>query len=119
MQNQIVRVNGLAAVRLAGACVLFMAVAAYAGAEDSKAAASTFSQRCAECHAADGSGATTMGKSANIPDLRSPQVQNQADADVKDVIVHGKGVMPAFGTSLSNDEIDGLVLYVRGLATKH
>ena len=119
MQNQVMRVNGLATLRLVGACVLIMAIAASASAEDSKTAASTFAQKCAECHAADGSGATTIGKSANIPDLRSPQVQNQADAAMKDIIAHGKGVMPAFGTSLSNDEIDGLVVYVRGLAKKH
>jgi cytochrome c6 len=118
MRNQIMRVNGLAAVRLVGACVFVMTVAASASAADSKVAASTFAQRCAECHAADGSGATTMGKSAHIPDLRSPQVQNQSDADLKNLVTHGKGVMPAFGTSLSNDEIDGVVSYVRGLAKK-
>ena len=119
MHTRIMKVNGLAAIGLAGACVLFMAIAANVQAEDSKIAASTFAQRCSACHGADGSGATVMGKSANIPDLRSPQLLNQTDADLEETIARGKGVMPAFGTSLSNDEIDGLVLYVRGLAKKH
>ena len=118
MQTRIMRMNGIA-VGVAGACLLFTAVAASADAEASKIAASTFAQRCAECHAADGSGATVMGKSANIPDLRSPQLLNQSDADLEDTIARGKGVMPAFGTSLSDDQINGLVVYVRGLAKKH
>ncbi len=118
MQYQMIKANGRAVVALAGACALVMTVAAHAGAQASNAAASTFAQRCSACHAADGSGDTVVGKSAHIPDLRSPQVQNQSDTDVEKVIANGKGTMPAFGTSLSNDEIHGLVLYVRGLAKK-
>jgi len=118
MQYEMMTVNGLAVVRLAGACALVMTVVAHAGAAESNTSASTFAQRCAACHAADGSGATVVGKSAHIPDLRSPQVQNQSDTDVEKIIANGKGTMPAFGTSLSNDEIHGLVLYVRGLAKK-
>ena len=116
MRSQLMTVTRHAMFGLAGACVLSMGVAARAGAEESNVAASTFAQKCSGCHAADGSGATVIGKSANIPDLRSPQVQNLADADVGGIIAHGKGTMPPFGTSLSDGEIHGLVLYVRGLA---
>jgi mono/diheme cytochrome c family protein len=116
MHYQIMKVNGLAVAGLASACALAMMVAAHAGAEESNTAAATFAQRCSACHAADGGGATVVGKSANIPDLRSPQVQKQADADLEEIIAHGRGTMPAFGTSLSKDEIQGLVRYVRDLA---
>jgi mono/diheme cytochrome c family protein len=118
MHYEMRKVNGRAVIVLAGVCALVVTVAAHAGAAESSAAASTFAQKCAGCHAADGSGATVVGKSAHIPDLRSPQVQNQADPDVEKVIANGKGTMPAFGTSLSNDEIKGLVVYVRALAKK-
>jgi len=118
MQYETMKVNGLRVVGLAGACVLLMAVAAHADPKESNTAASTFAEKCSTCHAADGSGATVVGKSAKIPDLRSPQGQNQAEANLEETIAHGKGMMPAFGTSLSNDEIKGLVLYVRGLAKK-
>lgn len=89
-----------------------------AGALDQGAAATTFAEKCAPCHAADGSGDTVVGKSANIADLRSPQVQQQPDARLEDVITHGAGAMPPFGTSLSGDEIQALVSYVRGLAPR-
>lgn len=90
-----------------------------AAAAPSDVGAATFATHCEACHAADGSGNTVVGKSANIPDLRSPQVQNQADEHLQDVIAHGLGTMPAFGTSLSADEIHSLVQYVRGLAKKN
>lgn len=93
-------------------------IARPAGALDRSAAATIFLAKCALCHAADGSGDTVVGKSANIPDLRSPQVQQQADAHLEDVIAHGAGAMPAFATSLSSDEIQALVSYARELAAR-
>jgi mono/diheme cytochrome c family protein len=90
-----------------------------AAAAPNDSGAATFATHCEACHAADGSGDTVVGKSANIPDLRAPQVQNQTDDRLQDVIAHGLGTMPAFGTSLSADEIHGLVQYVRGMAKKN
>jgi cytochrome c5 len=77
--------------------------------------AGTFAANCATCHAQNGSGDTTVGKSVKIPDLRSSAVQSQSDAQLVEIIAHGKGVMPPFG-SLSKDEIDALVIHVRELA---
>ena len=53
-----------------------------------------------------------------IPDLRSPTVQSQPDAQLADVIANGKGPMPGFKSSLSKDEIDALVKHVHQLAQK-
>jgi cytochrome c5 len=89
------------------------ALAASAGGNDP--GASTFAANCATCHAQNGSGDTTVGKSVKIPDLRSSTVQSQSDAQLAEIIAHGKGVMPAF-SSLSKDEIDALVIHVRELA---
>ena len=77
--------------------------------------AGTFAANCATCHAQNGSGDTTVGKSVKIPDLRSSAVQSQSDAQLAEIIAHGKGVMPPF-SSLSKDEIDALVIHVRELA---
>lgn len=98
---------------------LVVAIAFEPAAAAPDAAPSTFAAHCAACHGADGSGNTVIGKSANIPDLRSPQVQSQTDERLQGVIANGLGTMPAFGTSLSPDEIHSLVQYVRDLARKN
>lgn len=58
-----------------------------------------------------------------IPDLRSPQVQKQTDADLADMIINGKrssrGLnysMPSNKGKLTQEQIKQLVVYIRGLA---
>ena len=80
------------------------------------AAGATFGEHCATCHASNGSGDTAVGKSVKIPDLRSPAVQSQSDAQLAEIIANGKGAMPPFKSSLSKDEIDALAKHVHGLA---
>jgi mono/diheme cytochrome c family protein len=93
-------------------------VAVAASASGNDPGQSTFEAHCATCHAPDGSGDTVVGKSAKIPDLRSPAVQTQPDTQLADVIANGKGLMPGFKSSLSKDEIDALVKHVHQLAGK-
>ncbi len=93
-------------------------VAVAASASGNDPGASTFEEHCATCHAPNGSGDTVVGKSAKIPDLRSPAVQSQPDAQLADVIANGKGLMPGFKSSLSKGEIDALVKHVHQLAEK-
>ncbi len=81
---------------------------------DSAAASATFRTKCAMCHGQDGAG-SAVGKSMNVPDLRSPVVQKMPDAELAQVISNGKGGMPAFKGSLSEDEIHALVTYIRSL----
>ena len=73
---------------------------------------------CAQCHGADGSGNTPVGKSLKARDLRSDDVQKQSDDELAAVITEGKGKMPAFRSSLSADEVRELVTYIRALAKK-
>jgi mono/diheme cytochrome c family protein len=93
-------------------------VAVAASASGNDPGQSTFEVHCATCHAPNGSGDTVVGKSAKIPDLRSPAVQSQPDTQLADVIANGKGLMPGFKSNLSKDEIDALVKHVHQLAEK-
>jgi mono/diheme cytochrome c family protein len=76
-------------------------------------AASTYRTQCASCHAADGSGATAVGKQLKVPDLRSPAIQKLSNQRLAASIANGKGSMPAFGKTLASKEIDLLVNHVR------
>ncbi len=84
---------------------------------DSAASSATFRTKCAMCHGPDGSG-SAVGKSMNVPDLRSPEVQKVPDAQLAQIISDGKGGMPSFKGSLSEDQVHSLVTYVRSLRGK-
>jgi mono/diheme cytochrome c family protein len=78
---------------------------------------STFRAKCTMCHGPDGAG-SQVGKTMNVPDLRSPAVQKQTDAELAQIISDGKGGMPSFKSSLSEDQIHGLVTHIRSFAQK-
>src|SRR5712692_9102140 len=84
---------------------------------DSVASTATFRTKCATCHGRDGSG-SQVGKSMNVPDLRSPVVQKISDAQLAQIISDGKGGMPSFKSSLSEDQIHALVAHIRSLHPK-
>jgi len=97
---------------------LFVASIARANpAPDSADASATFSTKCVMCHGPDGAG-SQVGKSLNVPDLRSPAVQKLADARLAQIISDGQGGMPPFKSSLSEDQIHSLVAHVRTLRAK-
>src|ERR1700736_3589362 len=86
-------------------------------APDSAASSATFRTKCAMCHGPDGAG-SEVGKSMNVPDLRSPVVQKLPDSELAQVISNGKGGMPGFKNSLSEDQIHALVAHIRSLHQK-
>jgi len=96
--------------------VLAAALVIPASAADDGAA--NFKSKCAMCHGADATGKTPMGARLNIRDLTSPEVQKQSDADLQNVITKGRNKMVAFGGKLTNDQITGLVKYIRTVAKK-
>ncbi len=100
-------------VLLFGALVL--AVAAPAHAQDS---AALFKTKCAACHGADGKGDSPMAKKLGVRDLASPDVQKQTDDELSAIIQKGKNKMPAYGKSLNDAQVKGLVGYIRELAKK-
>jgi len=88
-------------------------IAATANADD---AAALYKSKCAGCHAADGSGNSPAGKAMGVPDLSSPVLQKKTDAELIDSTTNGKGKMPAYKGKLTDDQIKGLVAYIRTLA---
>jgi cytochrome c6 len=87
------------------------------GGQGSAVARATFQSKCAMCHGPDGAG-SQVGKSMNVPDLRSPVVQKLPDAQLAQVIADGKGGMPSFKSSLSEEQIHALVAQIRSLHQK-
>ena len=92
---------------------------ASAVAKDVECGASIFKGKCASCHGADASGNTAIGKKNNIPDLRSPSVQNLTDTALASLIVNGKpGGMSATAhksKALTPNQIEDVIAYVRSL----
>ena len=80
-------------------------------------AVKTFKDTCASCHGASGEG-SDLGKALKVPDLRSKTVQDMTDDDIRKVIASGKANMPAFGSQLSSDDINGLLAVIRSFAPK-
>ena len=85
--------------------------------QDSAASTATFRTKCAMCHGQDGGG-SDVGKSMNASDLRSQAVQKLPDAELAQVISNGKGGMPSYKNSLSEDQIHALVTYIHSLGRK-
>ena len=77
-------------VLFAGLTLFVASIARANPVPDGAASGATFRTKCAMCHGQDGSG-STVGKSMNVPDLRSPAVQKLPDAQLAQIISDGKG----------------------------
>jgi cytochrome c6 len=100
-----------------GLTFFVVSIAQASPAPDGAADSATFRTKCAMCHGPDGSG-SEVGKSMHVPDLRSPIVQKMPNAQLAQIISDGKGGMPPFKNSLSEDQIHSLVSYIRSLHQK-
>jgi mono/diheme cytochrome c family protein len=109
--------NLILLVLFAGLTFFVVSIVHAAPGPDSAASSATFRMKCAVCHGQDGGG-STVGKSMNVPDLRSPAVQKLPDAELAQIISNGKGGMPSFKSSLSDDQIHSLVTHIRSLHPK-
>jgi mono/diheme cytochrome c family protein len=74
--------------------------------------AATFKAKCAMCHGADG---TKENPGMGVKSLAGADIQKQSDADLVAAVTKGKGKMPAYAGKLSDDEIKGVVAFVRTL----
>ncbi len=101
-------------VLFVGLTLFVVSIVEASPAPDSAASSTTFRTKCAMCHGQDGGG-SEVGKSMNVPDLRSPAVQKLSDAQLAQIISNGKGGMPSFKNSLSEAQIHSLVTYIRSL----
>jgi len=104
-------------VLFAGLMFFVVSIARASPAPNGAADSATYRTKCAMCHGPDGSG-SAVGKSMNVPDLRSPEVQKLPDAQLAQIISDGKGGMPPFKSSLNEDQIHSMVSYIRSLRQK-
>ena len=104
--------------RIGEKAVLALAVMFAFGTSVRADGAGYFKAKCAMCHGADGTGSTATGKALKVRDLASSDVQSQSDAQLTDIVTNGKNKMPAYKGKLTDDQIKGLVAYIRGLAKK-
>ena len=94
-------------------------VATAVRADESKA---VYEKQCASCHGAGGKGDGPAGKFLKPPltDFATA-LKGRTDADIAKAIKEGgkavgkSAAMPAFGSRLSDDQINGLVAYIKGL----
>ena len=81
-----------------------------------RSAAESYTKYCATCHGKDGRAKTVKGKLQHARDLTDSAWQDDAsDERLFNSIMNGKRKMPGFSKKLSEQEIDSLVKYVRGL----
>jgi cytochrome c6 len=77
----------------------------------------TYARNCATCHGKDGRANTFKSKHhEHARDLTDPRWQSDVtDERIFNSISNGKGKMPAFKRKLTNEQIESLIGYVRGL----
>ena len=61
--------------------------------------------RCVQCHGADGGG----GIGLNLQNIE----ERRTDDEQRTVITNGRRRMPAFGATLSDDDIDAVIRFTR------
>lgn len=67
-----------------------------------------WSSTCSRCHGASGGG----GSGVKLADGRAEELHPEVESMIS-VVTEGKGAMPAFGGSLTDEEIEAVVRYVR------
>ncbi len=74
-----------------------------------------FEANCAACHGMSGHGNAAMfsGKQVHFNDKNWQALTT--DAHIRDVIQHGQGMMPDFGDTFSEAELQALLQYIRSL----
>jgi mono/diheme cytochrome c family protein len=90
----------------------FTSRATASAAPDNSAGQQTFTTNCVVCHGADGTGSPT-GKALKAPDLNSEAVQKMTVAQMEAQVSDGKNNMPPFKSSLTKEQIQGVVQYIR------
>ncbi len=82
-------------------------------------ASQTYRRYCVSCHGLDGTAKTSKGKYSHARDLTDAEWQGDvSDERIFNSIMNGRntrGNMPSFANKLSQQEVDSLVSFVRGL----
>ena len=93
-----------------------LAAASLTGNVPAASAAELYAKQCASCHGKDGRAKTIKGKLKHARNLADGEWQEKvSDERIFNSIMNGKEKMPAYGKKLSQEQIESLVTYVRGL----
>lgn len=77
-----------------------------------------FNDKCAVCHARDGSGKTVKGHKDKVKDVRET-IKKMSETQMIEVVTKGKGAyMDSWSDKLSKDQIKAVVEYYRSLASQ-
>jgi mono/diheme cytochrome c family protein len=109
----------LAAASIATMSLLAVALAAGAPAQGAFNARDVFLDKCATCHARDGSGHTIKGHKDGVKPV-TQTVKKYTEAQMIQIVTKGKGAyMNGFSDQFTPAQIKALVEYYRSLATQH
>lgn len=72
-----------------------------------------YQKECAKCH-----GKSAEGRHLGGPSLVSEQAMKISTDDVRNILTNGKWRMPKYGSKLSAEEINRLVLEMKAISTK-
>jgi mono/diheme cytochrome c family protein len=98
--------------------MLVLGAAGRAQAQQAVSGAQVYATRCASCHGAKGTPSPGMKHAmAALPDFATASATSLPDSLLREVILKGKGLMPAYGTRLKPEEVAALVAFVRSLGT--
>ena len=75
-----------------------------------------YESNCASCHGVTGSGASSMVLERQVAFDNPDWQKRYTDAQLITIIKDGKGMMPSFGSSISDADLKTLVTYMRSLA---
>jgi mono/diheme cytochrome c family protein len=110
-------VPSLSHARLVGLCMSMLAFACHRTADQSKPAvdgAILYASACARCHGADGCGGTVMGSASRARNFcESGFRASVSDAQIRQAITQGKGMMPSFDDDYNEEQLTALVRQIR------
>lgn len=74
-----------------------------------------FDANCAACHMTDGKGNATMG----VPAIAGGPIPNGPLAAHISLVLHGKGIMPAWGNTLNDSDLSAVITFERNSFGNH
>ncbi len=89
---------------------ILFALAALSIAGAAHADAALFAQKCAGCHGKDGT-PTSIGQKMGATDLKKTKL---SEAQLEEVITHGRKKMTPYKDKLSADQIKSLAKFIKG-----
>lgn len=76
-------------------------------------AALLYEWKCAICHGPDGRASSYTAMQPSMPAVGNLAETGKTETEMRHIIIHGRGAMPAFSRRLSKGEADALLDYIR------